>query len=111
MTENVQLFLRMEIAFDILLDKKILCIYFTVQNSGFQMFFNFQVVVFQPQTYKLYPYRLCLSRLVCMPSGLLRRYPRRTTSFSRNTGVNMFDFSATVQENDNNVTHMCAILA
>ena len=82
----------------------------TVQDSGFQIVLNYLVVVCQLQTYWLHPYQVYKSRLVCMPCGLLQRYPRRTISFPRSTGMKSLDVSAAVQRNDNDMTYMCVIL-
>ena len=45
-----------------------------------------------------------------MPCGLLWRYPKRSTSFSRSTGMKIIDVGAAVQGNDNSMTYMCVIL-
>ena len=82
----------------------------TVQDSGFQIVVNYQVVVCQLQIYRRYPHQLYTSRLVCMPCGLLWRYPR-STSFSRSTGMKIIDVSAAVQGNDSSMTYMCVMLA
>ena len=82
----------------------------TVQDSGFQIVVNYQVVVCQLQIYRWYSHQLYTSRLVCMPCGLLWRYPKRSTSFSRSTDMKIIDVGAAVQGNDNSMTYMCVIL-